>query len=203
MAQKYVTPSRMLEKRVVTLFGDIDADKTSRVADELMQLQLDSSEPAHLLISSEGGDGDAGMGLHDFIAHVCAMEVRAVVTGKCQSAATFILLACPKRFALPHARFLIHSGTASGIELRMDNFTSEKLEQLKTELEEETRMVAAFYKEKLGASEEDVAQYLTRGDQPFNGSFSAEEALNMKLITEIVTGKLPFFLPAEGEPPQQ
>ena len=184
--------THLLRRRIVAL-GRIDDKEASRVLLNLIRLQLESSDPSYLLIDSTGGSLYPAMGLFDAIEHALSMEVRAIVHGDCMSAATFVLLACRERLAMPHARFLIHSGMLSNITLKTDDLTAEKLRELQAEIEEDTRMVTALYVKKLGKSEEEIKRLIARGDQQFHASFSAQEALDLGLVTGIVQGKLPFF----------
>jgi len=188
----------LLRRRIVAL-GQIDEKESSRVLFNLIRLQLDSSEPSYLIIDSTGGSLYHAMVLYDAIEHAFTMDVHGIVHGDCMSAATFVLLACKQRLAMPHARFLIHSGSLSNITIKTDDLTSQKLEWLKSEIEEGTQMVTALYRKKLGKSPDEIKQYIARGDQQFHATFHAQEALEMGLITGIVEGKLPFFPPLETQ----
>jgi ATP-dependent Clp protease protease subunit len=184
--------THLLNRRVIAL-SEIDEREAQRVLLNLIRLQLESSDPAYLVIDSPGGMLYPAMGLHDAIEHAFTMEVHAIVHGECKSAATFVLLACKQRLAMPHSQFLIHSGMMSNITLKTDALTAEKLNQLLAEIERDTRMVTALYEKKLGKSPDEIKRLIARGDQQFNGSFTAQEALEIGLVTEIISGKLPFF----------
>jgi|SRR3989338_5600 len=190
---------RLLQRRIVAL-GHIDEKEASRVGLNLLRLQLASSDPAYLVISSTGGSLDAAMSLCDTIQYAFEMPVHALVDGHCASAATFILLACKERLAMPHCRFLIHSGMVSGISLRTDDVTERKVERLLQETKKTTEMVIDFYADKLKKSRSEIKELIARGDEQFDNYLSAAEALEIGLITSIVNSKLGLFPPP---PPQQ
>jgi len=187
---------RLLQRRIVAL-GHIDEKETGRVELNLLRLQLTSSDPAYLVIASTGGSLDVAMNLCDAIQYAFEMPVHALVNGHCASAATFVLLACKNRLAMPHSRFLIHSGMVSGISLRTDEVTQQKVEQLLQETKKTTEMVIDYYADKLKKSREEIKNLIARGDAQFDNYLSAAEALEVGLITSIVSEKLGLFPPPE------
>ena len=80
-------------------------------------LFLDSEEPEKdimLYINSPGGDVSAGLAIYDTIQHVHC-DVATVCMGLAASMGSFLLAtgAKGKRYALPHARVMIHQPLAS------------------------------------------------------------------------------------------
>jgi ATP-dependent Clp protease protease subunit len=102
--------SRLLKDRIVFLGTEIDDDVANVLIAQL--LFLDSEDPGKdimLYINSPGGMITAGLAVYDTI-QLLHCDVATYCMGLAASMASF-LLACGtkgKRFALPHARVLIH-----------------------------------------------------------------------------------------------
>lgn len=185
---------RMLQYRTVALGGKITDESSAQLLDQLLQLQLDSTnEPIHLFINSGGGRNSSALFLHDVIAHVLSAPVHGLVTGQCSSAATFVLLACPVRRCTPHARFVIHSGTMGDISIQMNNTSLMKIERLAQEVRKDTEWAIQFYMNKLRLPRKKVQELIARGDEDFDNELTAEEAREIGLITEIISTKAGVF----------
>lgn len=185
---------KLMEYRTVVFAGKIKREMCGRTLDRLTLLQFRSaSEPIKLLINSGGGDIDAAIDLCDFMDHVLTVPIHGVVIGECSSAATFVLLSCSVRKATQHSRFVIHSGTTGGVEFKMDKMTPKNLTDLTEEATNTAKMVVGFYAQKLGKSTSEVEKLIERGDQRFNSALTAQEAMEVGLITQIVEGKLDIF----------
>ena len=136
---------------------------------------------------------------------VLTASVRGIALGACGSAATFVMLYCNERLSTPYSRFLIHSGTRSKISIPIGQTTSENLEQQLRDVKATEEMVLGLYMSKLTPvawskkestdkkRREYVQQLIDRGDQPFDDWMSAEEAIEVGLVTKIVHGKLDIF----------
>jgi ATP-dependent Clp protease protease subunit len=117
--------SRLLKDRIVFLGTEIDAGVANVVLAQL--LFLDSEDPKRdimLYINSPGGDVSAGLAIYDTMQHVHC-DVATVCMGLAASMGSFLLAAGTrgKRYALPHARVMIHQplagfqGPATDIEI--------------------------------------------------------------------------------------
>ena len=107
--------SRLLKDRIVFLGTEIDAGVANVVIAQL--LVLDSEDPKRdimLYVNSPGGDVSAGLEIYDTIQHVHC-DVATVCMGLAASMGSFLLAtgAKGKRYALPHARVMIHQPLAS------------------------------------------------------------------------------------------
>lgn len=180
-------------RRRTVLLGDVDFSLTNRVGQQLLQLQEEGPSTITILIQSNGGDTFAALELCDLIEHLITVPMRAIVLGRCNSAATFILLSCAERYATPNSRFVVHSSRISGISVLLDRATEHHLKEMLKEATSTADLVASHYMKKLDMSREGVDALIARGDQLFNESMSAEEALKAGLITKIVDGKLDIF----------
>jgi ATP-dependent protease ClpP protease subunit len=196
MADKNVPTihDQLMSNRTVILEGKITRQQCNTVLNRLLALQFDSpTEAVKLVINSGGGDSDAALDLCDFIDHVLTVPIHAIVIGECSSSATLILLSCTTKSATRHSRFVIHSGTLGGVEFTTDNMTNKKLADLTREATNYVQMVKEYYARKLGVGDNIVEKLLARGDQTFDNALSAEEALQVGLITDIIEGKLDIF----------
>jgi ATP-dependent Clp protease protease subunit len=106
--------SRLLRERIVFLGQEIDDAIANLVIAQLLFLESeDPEQDISLYVNSPGGSAYAGMAIYDAMQHV-RPDVRTVCCGIGMSAAALILTggACGKRFALPHAKMMIHQGSA-------------------------------------------------------------------------------------------
>lgn len=106
--------SRLLKDRVIMLGTPIDDDLANVVIAQL--LFLDSEDPDKdimLYINSPGGDVSAGLAIYDTMQFLHC-DVSTYCMGQAASMASFLLAAGTKgkRYALPHARVMIHQPLA-------------------------------------------------------------------------------------------
>jgi ATP-dependent Clp protease, protease subunit len=110
--------SRLLKERIVFLGTPIDDAVGNLIMAQL--LHLESEEPEkdiNLYINSPGGDLTTLFAMYDTIQYI-KPDVSTIVMGQAASAAAVLSLAGEKgkRYALPHARILLHQphGGAEG-----------------------------------------------------------------------------------------
>lgn len=103
----------LFRKRVVVLDGALDDDNGTVLVTQFLTLATDSSDDIWLWIHSPGGSVPAMLAIRDVIRLVPA-EVGTLALGLACSAGQFLLSSGTpgKRFALPHARILMHQGSA-------------------------------------------------------------------------------------------
>jgi ATP-dependent Clp protease protease subunit len=102
--------SRLLKDRIVFLGTPIDDTVANLVTAQLIHLESEDPEKdINLYINSPGGSSTALLGIYDTMQYVRA-DVSTICMGQAASAAAVLLAAgAPgKRFALPHARILMH-----------------------------------------------------------------------------------------------
>lgn len=194
-----------MSQRTVILSGEINHQSVGEVAQRLIELQAHSPDRINLIIDSGGGSTYSALRLCDLMSTVLTAPIRGIALGDCGSAATFVMLHCNERVSTAHAQFLIHSGTRSEISIPIGQATSENVEQLLKDVKATEKMVLGLYMKKLTPvawsntkpTDEErrayVQQLINRGDQPFDNWMSAEEAIEVGLVTEIVHGKLDIF----------
>jgi ATP-dependent Clp protease, protease subunit len=117
--------SRLLNDRIVVLGSPIDDAAANLVTAQLLHLEADDPDKdIHLYVNSPGGSSTALLGIYDSMQCILP-DVSTICVGQAASAAAVILAAgaAGKRFALPHARVLIHQphgelgGQATDIEI--------------------------------------------------------------------------------------
>lgn len=198
----------LLGNRTVFIEGEITVESAAVVRDSLFRLQQKSSEEIFLIINSKGGLTHAGLGLFDSMKNFIHAPVTGVALERCGSAATFILLGCQKRIATQHALLLIHStyddpkiefNVRGGIMKRIYGDynsllkTDEGIIQLYINnlkpIPWKNWAVSNLEKRKF------VIELLNRGDEESDYLLNTDESIHFGLIDEVVTGKLPCFLP--------
>ena len=133
--------SRLLMDRIVFLGTPVTDDVANVIIAQLLFLESDNQErDIHMYINSPGGSVSAGMAIYDTMQYLKS-PVNTTCMGMAASMGAFLLMAGRKgkRFALPHARIMIHQpsqsgggGSASDIEIQAKEilFLREKLNSL-------------------------------------------------------------------------
>ena len=118
--------SRLLKERIIFLGTPIDDTVANLVMAQLLHLESeDPDKDIHLYINSPGGELTALFAIYDTMQYI-KPDITTICMGQAASAAAVLLAAGTKgkRFALPHARILIHQpyggagGQASDIEIQ-------------------------------------------------------------------------------------
>ena len=110
--------SRLLKDSIIFIGTPIDDQIANLIVAQLLFLEAEDPErDINLYINSPGGVITAGLAVYDTMQFI-KNDVQTICVGQCASMAALLLCAGTKgkRFALPHARVLIHqpSGGASG-----------------------------------------------------------------------------------------
>ena len=117
--------SRLLKERVVFLVGPVEDYTANVVVAQLLFLESENPEKdIHLYINSPGGSVSAGLAIYDTMQFI-KPDISTLCIGQAASMGALLLCAGTKnkRFALPHARIMIHqplggfSGQASDIDI--------------------------------------------------------------------------------------
>ncbi|MGC5027533.1 ClpP family protease [Tsukamurella sp. DT100] len=103
----------LYDRRVVVLDGPLDDDNGSLLATQILSLASTSSADIALWIHSPGGSVPSMLAIRD-VMRLVPCDVSTLVLGIAYSAGQFLLSAGTpgKRRALPHARVLMHQGSA-------------------------------------------------------------------------------------------
>lgn len=183
----------LMRRRTVALVGEVNYKSTDAVGERLLRLQDESQERINLIIDSGGGENRSALNLCDLLETVMTAPVRGIAFGRCMSAATFILLHCTERVSTPYTEFLIHSGKTSGISIMLNDKTAEELQLLADRSKSVREEMINLYMAKLKLPRERVDQLVAQGDQRFNETLSATQALEIGLIQSIVSENLGIF----------
>ena len=127
---------RLLRERIIVLGSQVEENIANQICAQLLLLDAeDSTQDIKLYINSPGGSVTAGMAIFDTM-ELIQSDVTTVAMGLAASMGQFLLSAgtSGKRYALPHARILMHQpsagvgGTAADIEIQADMLTKHKRE---------------------------------------------------------------------------
>jgi len=110
--------SRLLKERIIFLGTPIDDTISNLMIAQLLHLESeDPDKDISVYVNSPGGEITALFAIYDTMQYI-KPDVQTICVGQAASAAAVLLTAGAKgkRFALPHARILIHQphGGASG-----------------------------------------------------------------------------------------
>jgi len=169
--------TRLLHQRIVVLGQEVDDPVANRICAQLLLLSAeDPRRDIALYINSPGGSVSAALAMYDTI-RLIPNDVSTLAMGLAASAAQFLLSAGTpgKRFALRHARVLMHQpsggigGTAVDIAIQAENLVYTK------------GLMHRLTAESTGQSVETIAD-----DSDRDRWFTAEQALDYGMIDRIV-----------------
>jgi len=118
----------LLRNRIIFLGSEVEDTNANAICAQMLLLNAeDPAKDIYLYINSPGGSIDAGMAIYDTMQWV-SNDVATVAMGLAASMGQFLLSAGTKgkRYALPHARILMHQpsgglgGTATDIRIQAE-----------------------------------------------------------------------------------
>jgi ATP-dependent Clp protease protease subunit len=182
--------SRLLKDRIVVLGSPIDDGVANLVTAQMLHLEAEDPErDINLYINSPGGSGQALLAIYDTIQCI-RPDVSTICVGQAASAGAVLLAAGShgKRFALPHARVLIHQphGELGGQAADIEIHAREALRQ--------RREIDEILARHTGQSVQKV-----HDDTDRDFILSAEEAKEYGLIDEVLAGP-PHVFRVPGPP---
>ena len=110
--------SRLLRDSIIFIGTPIDDNVANLVIAQLLFLEAEDPErDISLYINSPGGSITAGLAIYDTLQFI-KNDVTTICVGQAASMAAVLLAAgtAKKRFALPHAKILIHQPWMSGLQ---------------------------------------------------------------------------------------
>ena len=176
--RSYDIYSRLLKDRIIFLGGPIDDNVANAVIAQMLFLEAeDPDKDIHLYINSPGGVVTAGMAIYDTMQYI-KPDVSTICVGSAASMGAVLLTAGTKvkRYALPHARIMIHQplggvqGQASEIEIH-----AREILRMREELN-------GILASRSGQDIEVVAR-----DTDRDNFMSAQDAVEYGLIDEVLT----------------
>ena len=170
--------SRLLEDRIIFIGTAIDDGVANSVMAQLLFLdKANKSQDINIYINSPGGSVTAGLAIYDTMQFVTP-DVATYCLGQAASMGAVLLAGGTKgkRFALPHARVMIHQpwGGTQGTAMDMEIQVKEIL-KLKKNLED-------ILSRHTGKGVRDISKESER-----DRFFSPEEARDFGLIDQVVS----------------
>ena len=176
--RSYDIYSRLLQDRIIMLFGEItDATSASVISQLLFLSSQDEKKDIYIYINSPGGSVTAGLSIYDTMNFI-KPNVVTIGMGLCASMGAFLLSSGDKRYALENTKIMIHQplggarGQASDIMI-----VAEEIIKIKKKL---NNILCKNTNQKLEKIEKDT-------DRDFY--MDSIEALNYGIIDEILTQK--------------
>lgn len=169
---------RLLQERIIFLGSQVDDDIANRLCAQILLLAAeDPTRDISMYINSPGGSVTAGMAIFDTMQFV-ECDVATYGMGLAASMGQFLLSAGAKgkRFALPHARIMMHQpsagigGSAADITIQAEQFAATK------------REMAELIAEHTGQSVETIT-----ADSDRDRWFTAQEALDYGFVDHVVS----------------
>ena len=187
--RNYDLYSRLLRERIIFLGTPINDTVANLVCAQLLFLESEEADKdIHLYINSPGGDITALFAIYDTMQFIEA-DLSTFCFGQAASAAAVLLGAGTKgkRFALPHARILLHqpfggvAGQAADIEIQ-----AKEILRMRDLLN--------------GMLANDTGQTVERVSKDTDRDFimTAEEAVTYGLIDEVITARDAMAIEAVG-----
>ena len=169
---------RLLRERIIFLGQPVDDAIANQLSAQLLLLAAeDSKRDIHLYINSPGGSVTAGMAIYDTMQLV-EPDVATFALGLAASMGQFLLSAGTpgKRYALAHARILMHQpsagigGTASDIAIQAEQYKLTK------------REMAELIAQQTGQTIEQIER-----DSDRDRWFTAAQALEYGFVDQVLT----------------
>jgi ATP-dependent Clp protease protease subunit len=168
---------RLLRERIIFLGQPVDDPIANQISAQLLLLAAeDPKRDIHLYINSPGGSVTAGMAIYDTM-QLIEPDVATFAMGLAASMGQFLLSSgtAGKRYALPHARILMHQpsagigGTASDIAIQAEQYKLTK------------REMAELIAQQTGQSVEQVER-----DSDRDRWFTAAQAKDYGFVDEVI-----------------
>lgn len=169
---------RLLQERIIFLGSQVDDEIANRLCAQILLLAAeDPTKDISLYINSPGGSVTAGMAIFDTM-QFAECDIATYAMGLAASMGQFLLAAGTKgkRYALPHARIMMHQpsagigGSAADIAIQAEQFA-----QTKREMNE---LNAQF----TGRTVEEVT-----ADADRDRWFTAEQALEYGFVDHVIS----------------
>jgi ATP-dependent Clp protease protease subunit len=173
----------LLNERIVFLGTEVTDASANLVCGQLLLLAAaDPDRDIQLYINSPGGSVSAGLAIYDTMRFI-RNDVATIAMGLAGSMGQFLLTAgtAGKRFALPHARIMMHQpsggfgGTVADIAIQAENMLYVK------------RKVQELIAHHSGRTPAEIA-----ADADRDRWFTAEQAVAYGLIDEVISTPVPI-----------
>jgi len=172
--------NRLLKDRIVFLGTDVNDEIANYLTAQMLHLESqDPEKDIWLYINSPGGSVTSGMAIYDTMQFV-QPDVGTICMGLGASMGQFLLGAGAKgkRYALPHARIMMHQplggvrGQASDIKIQAEQMAATK------------KLLQALIADHTGQSFETIEE-----DSDRDRWFTAEQAKEYGIIDKVITSR--------------
>ncbi len=176
--RSYDIYSRLLKDRIIMLSGEVNDQVASSVVAQLLFLEAqDPDKDIYFYINSPGGVITSGLSIFDTMNYI-KPDIVTICIGQAASMGAFLLASGTKgkRYALPHARIMIHqpSGGAQGQSTDIQ-IQAQEIQRLKDTLNE-------ILAEKTGKTAKKIEK-----DTERDNFMSSKEAMEYGLIDKVLT----------------
>ena len=176
--RSYDIYSRLLKDRIIMLSGEVNDAVASSIVAQLLFLEAqDPDKDIYFYINSPGGVITSGLSMFDTMNYI-KPDIVTICIGQAASMGAFLLASGTKgkRYALPHARIMIHqpSGGAQGQSTDIQIQAAE-IQRLKDTLN-------TILAEQTGKKPKQIEK-----DTERDNFMSAEEAVEYGLIDKVLT----------------
>ncbi|KGM18539.1 MULTISPECIES: ATP-dependent Clp protease proteolytic subunit [Corynebacterium] len=169
---------RLLRERIIFLGSQVDDEIANKLCAQILLLAAeDPTKDISLYINSPGGSVTAGMAIYDTMRYA-PCDIATYGMGLAASMGQFLLSAGTKgkRYALPHARIMMHQpsagvgGTAADIAIQAEQFAHTKREM--------AELIAEF----TGQTVEQITK-----DSDRDRWFTAQQAKEYGFVDHVIT----------------
>ena len=176
--RSYDIYSRLLKDRIIMLSGEVNDQVASTIVAQLLFLEAqDPDKDIYFYINSPGGVITSGLSMYDTMNYI-KPDIVTICIGQAASMGAFLLSSGTKgkRYALPHARIMIHqpSGGAQGQSTDIQ-IQAQEIQRLKDMLNE---IMAENCGKKAKQLEKDTER---------DNFMSSQEAMEYGLIDKVLT----------------
>ena len=168
---------RLLRERIIFLGQQVDDEIANKLCAQILLLSAeDPTRDMSLYINSPGGSVTAGMAIYDTMKY-SPCDIATYGMGLAASMGQFLLSGGTKgkRYALPHARIMMHQpsagvgGTAADIAIQAEQFAATK------------REMAQLIAEHTGQTFEQITK-----DSDRDRWFTAQEAMEYGIVDHVI-----------------
>lgn len=165
--------SNLIKDRIIFIDGAITEEMANGVIAQMLHLDAqDKNKTIHIYINSYGGSVNDGLAIYD-ISQIISSPIRTVCIGKAFSMGAFLLLMGDERCSTENSRIMLHQPSGG---------TGGTLKDMEIDLEEGQKLRSILYKIVTDKTKiENPSEEFARDKY-----YSAEEALNIGIITKIV-----------------
>ena len=176
--RSYDIYSRLLKDRIIMLSGEVNDQVASTIVAQMLFLEAqDPDKDIYFYINSPGGVITSGLSMYDTMNYI-KPDIVTICMGQAASMGAFLLSSGTKgkRYALPHARIMIHqpSGGAQGQSTDIQ-IQAQEIQRLNDTLNE-------ILAEQTGKTAKRVEK-----DTERDNFMSSQEALEYGLIDKVLT----------------